>query len=91
MALPLPGAVAFLEPPLAALCPSLRRTRAFRLPARLASWMVLAEEHSCSDALAEFAGCALAALFLVYRNDDAYGCAAPRCCVDLGPRCTKSG
>lgn len=67
------GAVAFLEPPLAALCPSLRRTRAFRLPARLASWMVLAEEHSCSDALAEFAGCALAALFLVYRNDDAYG------------------
>jgi len=62
-----------LEPVVASWKPGLRHKRACKLPARLANLLGVEEEHTCSDAVAEAIGGALAICFLLYRNNDVFG------------------
>lgn len=62
-----------LEPVIAAWRPSLRATRACKVPKWLTNVLGVAEEHSWSDAIAELIGGVLAVSFLIYRNNASYG------------------
>jgi len=62
-----------LEPLISKHFPNLQATSAFTLPKRLAEWIGFPEEHSCSDAIAEGVGSAIAVAFLLYRNNDSFG------------------
>lgn len=62
-----------LEPVVASWFPSLRRSQACKLPATIASWLGVEQEHSYADVISESVGAVLAVLFLVYRNNPTFG------------------
>jgi len=64
---------ALLEPVISKFWPSLREHKAFSLPKCAANIFGTVEDHTWADALSEAAGIALAAAFLVYRNNDTFG------------------
>lgn len=62
-----------LEPVIAARRPQLRERKGCTLPKRVADILGLAQEHTMSDLIAEFAGSILAVSFLLFRNNDDFG------------------
>jgi signal peptide peptidase-like 2B len=62
-----------LEPVIAAWLPGLRTRQACKLPATIASWLGVEQEHSFADLIAEGVGAVLAVLFLIYRNNPTFG------------------
>jgi len=62
-----------LEPLIAARSPALRAHKAFTLSPRVAWATGFQEDHTWSDAIAEFFGTILAVSFLIWRNNDSFG------------------
>lgn len=62
-----------VEPAIGAWLPHLRNKKACTLNKRVAYMLGLAEDHTWTEAIAEIFGGILAAAFLIWRNNDAYG------------------